>query len=105
VLLTNDANIAGLNQTYLGRAGPTNVLSFSQQEGGVKLNNLLGDVVVSLDTARIEAENAGLDFGEHTMRLIAHGLLHLLGYHHEQGEKAARRMEALTEKILELSKV
>jgi rRNA maturation RNase YbeY len=103
VLLTDDANIARLNQTYLGRSGPTNVLSFSQQEGGVKLNNLLGDVVVSLERARAEAENAGLEAGEHIMRLVCHGLLHLLGYHHEQGGKAARQMEALTEKILRLS--
>jgi rRNA maturation RNase YbeY len=103
VLLTSDANIAKLNQTYLGRIGPTNVLSFSQQEGGLKLNNLLGDVVVSLDTARAEAEKADLDCGEHVMRLICHGLLHLLGYQHEQGGKAARQMQALTEKILRLS--
>jgi rRNA maturation RNase YbeY len=102
VLITTDGEIAKLNQEWLGHSGPTNVLSFSQQEGEAPIpdNNLLGDVVVSIDTAYAEAQAHGLDSHEHLMRLIVHGTLHLLGYHHEENEKAAQEMEKLTEEIL-----
>ena len=102
VLITDDAHIARLNQDYLGHAGSTNVLSFSQSEGDAAApdNGLLGDVVVSLDTAYAEAAAHGLDKDEHLLRLILHGTLHLLGYHHEQCGHAARLMEELTEEVL-----
>ena len=102
VLLVDDEEIARLNETWLGHVGPTNVLSFSQQEGDMAIpgNHLLGDVVVSVDTARREAMDNGLEADEHLMRLILHGILHLLGYHHEEDPQAAREMEALTEEVL-----
>jgi rRNA maturation RNase YbeY len=106
VLITTDEEIAQLHQKWLGHSGPTNVLSFSQQEGEAPVpgNNLLGDVVVSIDTAYAEAEAHGLDSREHLLRLIVHGTLHLLGYHHEENEKDAALMEELTEELLSLEK-
>ena len=102
VVLTGDTGIAVLNQRYLNRQGPTNVIAFPQQEGALAglTPGLLGDVVVSLDTARREAKENGLDSDEHLMRLLIHGLLHLLGHDHEQDENEARAMEELTEKLL-----
>ena len=100
LLITTDEAIAQLNHAYLGHEGPTNVLSFSQVEGGGFNNGLLGDVVVSADTAIKEARQHGLDEMEHFTRLVLHGCLHLLGYHHEQGGEDARIMEELTEQVL-----
>jgi probable rRNA maturation factor len=102
VVLTGDEEIAELNQRYLNRQGPTNVIAFPQQEGALAglTPGLLGDVVVSLDTARREAAENGLDADEHLMRLLIHGLLHLLGHDHVNNEDEARAMEELTEKLL-----
>ncbi|KMY67302.1 hypothetical protein AAU61_10625 [Desulfocarbo indianensis] len=105
VVLTTDADIAELNRRYLNRPGPTNVIAFPQQEGALAglTPGLLGDVVVSVDTARREAEENGLDPEEHLMRLLIHGLLHLLGHDHVNNEEEAQAMEELTEKLLAAS--
>jgi probable rRNA maturation factor len=96
ILLVDDPEIARLNRQYLERTGPTNVISFSQREGeGTQMNpHLLGDVVISLDTCRREAEEGGIPFEERLQHLLIHGILHLLGYDHEGDEEEARRMEA-----------
>lgn len=105
VVLTGDTGIAELNQRYLNREGPTNVIAFPQQEGELSglTPGLLGDVVVSIDTARREAAENNLDQDEHLMRLLIHGLLHLLGHDHEHDEEEAKAMEELTEKLLSQS--
>lgn len=102
LVLTDDPGITVLNQDYLGRVGPTNVLAFPMGEGQFAGLNpgLLGDVVVSVDTAWREAGDNGLDPGEHFMRLIIHGILHLLGHDHLQDEAQAQAMEELTERLL-----
>ena len=92
--LCSDATIAGLHQEYLGREGPTNVLSFAQHDGefgGVE-PDLLGDVAVSLETARRDAVVVGHGLDEEVAFLIIHGVLHLLGFDHE-GEQAHRAAE------------
>jgi len=88
--LTDDAGIARTNHEFRELRGPTNVLSFpSGEEPG--LGAFLGDLVLSVDTLAREAFLYGQDPGEHTVRLLAHGILHLAGLDH--GEE----MEALTE--------
>jgi probable rRNA maturation factor len=65
--------------------------------------SMLGDVVISADTAAREAEEGGITFYERIVFLMLHGILHLTGYDHERsGEKEARRMEAKESEILEL---
>lgn len=109
VVLVDDPRIAELNQQYLDRQGPTNVISFPMDEAGGEgpvvqgRPFLLGDVVVSLDTAAREAADNGLEPGEHTVRLLIHGILHLLGHDHLDSEEQARAMEDLTERLLEQS--
>lgn len=99
--IVEDQEMAALNQKWLGRQGPTNVLAFSQREGPAgPQGHLLGDVVVSLDTCVREAAAGGLEPDQHLLRLIIHGLLHLLGYEHEKGGPRARRMSDLTEELL-----
>lgn len=102
LLICDDVEMAVMNSQYLGRRGPTNVLAFAMQEGDdAGLNpQILGDVVVSIDTAQREAAENGLDPEEHFVRLIIHGTLHLLGHDHLQDEEQARIMEELTEDLL-----
>ncbi len=87
--LTGDATIAELNQAWRQHSGPTDVLAFAAQEEappappGADPEWLeLGDIVISLDTARRQAEAAGHGLGEELLFLASHGLLHLLGWDH-----------------------
>lgn len=102
IAIVGDLTIRRLNRDYLGRDKPTNVISFSMQEGDYpELNpDLLGDVVISADTAAREAEEGGVSFAARLTFLLLHGILHLTGYDHERsGEIEAVRME---QKELEL---
>ena len=94
-----------LNREYLGKDRPTNVISFSMQEGEFASisSDLLGDVVISAETAAREAQEGAIPFHERLVFLILHGILHLTGYDHERsGEDEARRMEAKEQEIFEL---
>lgn len=104
VLLTDDHRISELNSRYLGREGPTNVLAFPMEGGpgpGVK-TEMLGDIVVSVETALRESGEQGRSLGETIDRLLVHGLLHLLGYDHEASPIEAEKMEAEEERIIAL---
>jgi pyridoxine 5-phosphate synthase len=93
--------MARLNLQYLNRKGPTNVLAFPMKEGLYgSVNPLLwGDVVISTETAAREARETGVSLTDRFRFLLIHGLLHLMGYDHEQSESEARRMELKTEEI------
>jgi probable rRNA maturation factor len=73
--------IAKLNLAYLNHVGPTNVISFPMQEGPFSdmSPDLLGDVVISADTAHREAVEAGMPMRERFNQLLIHGILHLTG--------------------------
>jgi probable rRNA maturation factor len=62
--------------------------------------HILGDVVISAETARREAEAAGLHFWERFVQLLVHGVLHLFGYDHEGPDAEAARMEKRTAEAL-----
>jgi probable rRNA maturation factor len=84
ILLTGDEEIHRLNQSYRQRDRPTDVLSFSQREGDFPAPAaVLGDVVISIDTANRQALERGHPLEAEILELLAHGLLHLLGYDHE----------------------
>ena len=96
VSIVGDRSIRTLNRDYLGRDKATNVISFAMQEGefGALNPQLLGDVVISADTAAREAEEAGEPFWNRLCFLLMHGILHITGYDHERsGEAEAARME------------
>lgn len=100
ILLTGDDQIQKLNRVYRRKNRPTDVLAFAQREGehGEHAGCLLGDVVVSIPTTRRQAEAAGRDLGSELTMLLAHGLLHLLGWDHETPPKD-RRMRRETERL------
>jgi probable rRNA maturation factor len=101
VSLVGDGQIRELNRRYLDRDKPTNVLAFSMREGAfLSLHpQLLGDVVISVDTARRQSNRFGLKEMEMVILLMIHGILHLLGYEHEGTKKGSNEM-ALKQKEL-----
>jgi probable rRNA maturation factor len=88
--LCDDATIRVLNRDYRGKDKPTDVLAFAQQEAPGAPPELLGDLVISVDTARRQAKR-----GLHAelLHLASHGLCHLLGYDH-QDDAQEREMNA-----------
>ncbi len=103
LLLTDDAEICQLNKTYRDRDHATDVLSFPQDENAVNESGdtLLGDVVISVETAARQAEEHHLSFNEELILLAIHGILHLLGYDHERSPQDARIMKDKTQVIFE----
>lgn len=82
ILLTDDTSVAKLNKTWLGKSGPTNVLSFPTSKRCASPSMVLGDVVFALQTVRAEALSAEINELDHFKHLLVHGLLHLLGHDH-----------------------
>lgn len=110
LLIVDDPQIADLNQEYLNREGPTNVIAFPMQDytdGNTHIcepdiPRLLGDVVISVETARKEGETEGITMESRFIQLMIHGILHLMGYDHETSEADALRMEEKSNQLLEL---
>ncbi|MCS6902410.1 MAG: rRNA maturation RNase YbeY [Polyangiaceae bacterium] len=103
VVLTDDAGIQELNRDYRHKDKPTDVLAFAMREGEVTPGGigeeLLGDVVISLETARRQAaQHRRTPLAEVTF-LLAHGLLHLVGYDHQNDEEE-REMNAATRRLV-----
>lgn len=94
LLLTSDRHMAELNSAWRNRQGPTNVLSFPMADSNGQLNDtLLGDIIISLDTAKKEADAQMISLHKRVTILLIHGLLHLLGMDHERSDQEAARME------------
>jgi probable rRNA maturation factor len=104
ILLVDDAQIEVLNREYLNRYGPTSVIAFPMRAGRYSniAPHLLGDVVISVETAVKEAKSAGISMEERFTQLLLHGILHLLGYDHEKTEQEAQKMEKKSNEILKL---
>ena len=102
ILLVDDDEMTHLNLEYLGRDHPTNVLAFPMREGKDKHlhPDLLGDVIISTETAQREAQDRGVTVKEEMAQLLVHGILHLLGYDHEGAPDEAATMEAKELEIL-----
>ena len=104
LLVVDDPQIAKLNKKYLNRHGPTNVIAFPMRQG--EFSNLtpllLGDVVISVETAASEAKNAGISMQERFTQLLVHGVLHLFGYDHEESKQPAHKMEEKSNELMKL---
>lgn len=94
VVLVGDTEIRRLNCQYRGGDKPTDVLAFPMEmkARAPGAPRLLGDVVISLDTAARHAAERGVPIAEEVRTLLVHGVLHLLGYDHERAPSEARRM-------------
>jgi len=103
ILLVSDKRISELNSLWRGKSGPTNVLAFSLTEGQdvVMAGNLLGDIVISVETAANEAKRDGTTIHQRLIILLIHGLLHLLGHDHERSPEEAEIMFRKEQELLE----
>ena len=102
VLLVDDAEMRRLNRDYRGVDRTTDVLSFALNEGEEPDPQplFLGDIVVSVERARVQAQEAGVTLEAEMARLLVHGALHLLGYDHERSTEEAAEMQRREEEIL-----
>lgn len=104
LILTSDEAIAHINKTYRKKKGPTDVISFAYREAPmphVTTKEHLGDIFISLDTAQRQAIEYGVTLKEELKRLLVHGVLHLLGYDHEQSIYKKRKMQEKEEEIMQ----
>ncbi len=99
VLLADDPLIETLNAAHRGKQRPTDVLSFALDEGSEEPARLLGDVVISLDTAARQARGRQRPLLAEVRFLLAHGLLHLCGYDHASPSEK-REMDRLTRRLV-----
>ncbi|WP_299198762.1 rRNA maturation RNase YbeY [Thermocrinis sp.] len=99
IALVSDTQIKRLNKLYRNKDKPTDVLSFPI---GEKVEDwlILGDIVISVDTAKRQAQELGHSLEEELKRLLVHGLVHLLGYDHELGGEEEKKFFELEEFVL-----
>ncbi len=95
LLLTDDAGITELNRRYLHRDRPTNVISFPMND-----SSMLGDIAISVETASRNAREGEIPLEDEIIFLIIHGLLHLTGYDHEDGDESKAALMKIKEREL-----
>lgn len=98
MLLLDDRKITLMNRDLFGKDRPTNVISFSYLDG--MPGEAVGDIIISVERAADEARGAGIPFYERFFGLIAHGLVHILGYDHVKGTPEARKMRYREKKLM-----
>jgi pyridoxine 5-phosphate synthase len=103
ILLVDDFQIEELNRSWRHKSGPTNVLAFSLTEGEDSAMglNLLGDIVISVETAAREARNEDVSLHSRLQILLVHGFVHLIGYDHKKSEFEAERMHNREKELLQ----
>ena len=105
ILFIGDQGIRDLNRQFRDIDRPTDVLSFPQisdDEPEPPGAPVLGDVAISLETARQQSEDHGLSLKEELTLLLIHGILHLLGYDHEISAQEEERMRKKTRELFEV---
>ncbi len=112
IMIVDNSYIQELNFIYRQQNRPTDVLSFAMNElsddepdyNSSEELNILGDIVLSLEQASLQSNEYGHSLERELGYLVAHGMLHLMGYDHETDEEA-RVMRSLEEKIMQVVKL
>lgn len=104
MLICDDRFIHTLNKEYRAKDSATDVLSFAFDDDDefILPNSSLGEIIISAETAMKQAKNFDISYEEEFARLAIHGLLHLLGYDHELGEKEHQEMFAIQDKYMDI---
>ncbi|XDD41579.1 rRNA maturation RNase YbeY [Leptospira sp. WS60.C2] len=103
ILLVDDSLIAEINGERRGKPKSTDVLSFPLYSDTLKIPaQILGEVVISMETCREQATSIGHSVIEEFYRLLVHGILHLFGYDHETNEEDAVQMRKMEDECLDL---
>ncbi len=97
VIFVSDKKIHELNRTYRHVDRPTDVLSFGFLDDEMS-HGMIGDVYISLDTAKRQAEERGAPLNDELLRLMVHGLLHLAGHTHD-GEEDTSKMKTIEDRL------
>jgi probable rRNA maturation factor len=97
VVLTNDDYLREINSRYLSRNYYTDIITFDYSEGGV----ISGDLYISLDRVRDNSKKYGEPFEKELLRVMIHGLLHLMGYS-DRNALEKKKMSALEDQYLQL---
>ena len=96
ILLVDDENIQNLNRQHRNIDAATDVLSFPQMDDDEFISHMLGDVVISVETAERQAAEHHFSLEQELALLLLHGLLHLLGYDHERSPEEEQVMKKKT---------
>lgn len=104
ITFMDDAAIARMNRRHLGHRGPTDVISFGFLRASPAAP-VTGDIYIGLDVARRNAADAGVGVRDEVQRLVVHGILHVLGYDHPEGDERLRspmwrRQERLVDRLV-----
>lgn len=99
IRIVDEDECAELNQTYRGKAGSTNVLSFTHEDPPGVTSGILGDLVICAPVIEREAAEQNKKLTAHWAHMVVHGVMHLQGHDHEQ-ESEAEKMEALETEVL-----
>ncbi|MEI6290432.1 MAG: rRNA maturation RNase YbeY [Chloroflexota bacterium] len=95
IVLTDDQQLKDLNNEWMGIDAPTDVLSFPSDEIDPDTGNrYLGDIVISIQRAKLQADTAGHPVESEVQLLTAHGILHLFGHDHAEAEEKTRMWAA-----------
>jgi probable rRNA maturation factor len=105
VVLADSDTLRDLNRLYRGKDEPTDVLSFASHEGEAFVDSPdetpgLGEIVICLPIAEAQATAAGRGVAGEVSHLLVHGLLHVLGYDHEDSEAESKRMRTREDELL-----
>ncbi len=107
IVIVDNQEIMEINKVYLGKNSTTNVISFSMLEGefGTVNPKILGDVVISAEKAQEEARKTGISMNDEIDYLLIHGILHLIGYNHENTTRSeSNKMKTKSKEIFFLIK-
>jgi rRNA maturation RNase YbeY len=104
ILFTDNEHIALLNKQYRNKEGPTDVLAFPMSGGDSSdvQSGMLGDIVISVETAKSESMDIGESVERTIFRLLIHGVLHLMGFDHERSSEDEDVMRKEEERLLAL---
>ncbi len=100
IAIVNNRRIRELNSLYRGIRGSTDVLAFPLNETTHTGFTHLGDVVISIEKASIQAKESGHSLEKELYLLLTHGILHLLGYDHEKSPEEAKKMRDMEKRVL-----
>jgi probable rRNA maturation factor len=101
ISFVSETEIQGLNRVYHGIDAPTDVLAFDLGDDPGNPDSFLGDIYICPETAREAADTEGIDWEEELLRLVIHGVLHLMGHDHPEGDdRHESEMFRLQERLL-----
>ena len=86
--IMNDKSMQRLNKKYRSKDTPTNVLSFINEDISKSITGNLGDVAISYEFVKRESDELDIDFHDHMIHMLIHGVYHILGFDHNNDKKA-----------------